>query len=314
MDKISKLNREIRNLEERKRVLEELLKQTEKQQEVDRKEIAKAYEDFYTNKTNTEFVLHDRHPSVEALELYLRYISDRFPLYDFGKLNVKELAEIVKHIYQFKTGQEFDIVTVGAVEYQRTDVYGSLKPHLYFMVGDNKTLEPFREYQGMFVNSDKLFTTIDLNAKGKNLVNIEVDQDHRTPLGIECLTGSFWDEKGTINYSNDRNSYYNTLDASLYKQIFSSHIRSNWGFYSKQKGIKDVMSFYLHTYDSDIAKILISIVIYKRNNHINNLTQEDYNHIFEVLYKEKVDIIGASERDIPRTLTYVPRGKLGKNI
>ena len=316
MDKISRLSREIRQLEKSKKKLEELLKRSEKQQEVDRKEIAKAYEDFYNNKTNTEFVLYDRYPSIEALKLYLQYISDRFPLYDFGKLNVKELAEIVKHIYQFKTGKEFDIVTVGSVECHGTPVYGgqafSMKPHLHFIVGNDKTLEPFREYQGLFVNSDELYTTIDLRAKGKDLVNIEVNQDYRTPLGIECLTGSLWDEKGTINYSGDCGSYYETFDASLYKQIFSSYIRSNLGFYSKQKGIKDVMSFPLHPYDGDIAKILISIVIYKRNNQIENLTEEDYNHIFDVLYKEKVDIIGASERDIPRTLTYVPNKKSGR--
>ena len=108
MDKISRLSREIRQLEKSKKKLEELLKRSEKQQEVDRKEIAKAYEDFYNNKTNTEFVLYDRYPSVEALKLYLQYISDRLPLYGFGKLNVKELAEIVKHIYQFKTGKERD--------------------------------------------------------------------------------------------------------------------------------------------------------------------------------------------------------------
>ena len=313
MDRINRLSREIRQLEKSKKELEDLLKRSEKQQDIDRKEIAEAYEDFYNNKTNTEFVLYNRYPSIKALELYLQYISDRLPLYDFGKLNVKELAEIVKHIYQFKTGKEFDIVTAGAVESHGTPVYGgqafSMKPHLYFIVGNDKTLEPFRDYHGLFVNSDKLYTSIDLYARGKDLVNIEVDQDHRTPLGIECLTGSMWDEKGAINYSDDCDSRYDTFEASLYKQIFSSHIRSNFDFYTKQKGIKDVMSFPLHSYDTDIAKVLISIVIYKRNNRIDHLTEEDYNHIFDVLYNEKVDIIGDSERDIPRTLTYVPNKK-----
>ena len=98
MDRINRLSREIRQLEKSKKELEDLLKRSEKQQDIDRKEIAEAYEDFYNNKTNTEFVLYNRYPSIKALELYLQYISDRLPLYDFGKLNVKELAEIVKHI------------------------------------------------------------------------------------------------------------------------------------------------------------------------------------------------------------------------
>lgn len=62
-------------------------------------DIAQAYQDFYDKKTNKEFVLYDRYPSIEVLKIYLRESSQQFPLYDFGILNVKELAEIIKHVY-----------------------------------------------------------------------------------------------------------------------------------------------------------------------------------------------------------------------
>ena len=51
MDKISRLSREIRQLEKSKKKLEELLKRSEKQQEVDRKEIAKKMKEKGTDIT-----------------------------------------------------------------------------------------------------------------------------------------------------------------------------------------------------------------------------------------------------------------------
>lgn len=307
MDRIYKLMKKAKDLEHRKKELELLIEKNNLQYSSNIKDIAKAYQDFYDKKTNNEFVLYDRYPSIEALKLYLQNISWRFPLYDFGVLNVKELAEIIKHIYQFKTGQEFEILTIGATEKEWTPVYGgqtfSLRTHVYFMVGNNKSLSSFKNYNGMYVNSDKFYTDIYSDAHGKNMVNIELDRDYLNTLGIECLTGNFWDEKENINYSDDRSD---TFDGSINKQIFSKNILSNLNS-SHFKGIKDVLDFEVHPDDSFIANILISIIIYKRNNQIQQLTEADYSHIFDVLFHEKVDIVGDALKDIPRKLTYVPK-------
>ncbi len=67
-----------------------------------------------------------------------------------------------------------------------------------------------------------------------------------------------------------------------------------------------MFSLHIHRNDSFIARILLSICIYKYNNGIVDLTSEDYNQIFETLYGEKVDIIGEVEKDFPRSLKYVP--------
>ena len=309
MDEIYKLMKEKKALEQQRKNLELLIEENNLQYSSTIEDIAQAYQDFYDKKTNKEFVLYDRYPSIEVLKIYLRKSSQRFPLYDFGILNVKELAEIIKHVYQFKTGKEFEILTIGATEKHGTPVYGgqtfSLRPHLFFMVGNGESLSLFKEYNGMYVSSDKLYANIYLQAYGRNIINIEVDRDYRNPLGIECLTGSLFDEKGNINYSDDQGNLYDTFDGSINKQIFSKNIVSNLNS-SKIKGIKDVLDFKIYPFDTYIAKILISIVIYKRNNQIQQLTKEDYNHIFDVLFGEKANIVEDVEKDIPRQLIYVP--------
>lgn len=309
MDIIYKLTKEKKALEQKKKDLELQIEQNNLQYRSNIENIAQAYQNFYDKKTNKEFVLYERYPSIESLKLYLREISWRFPLYDFGVLNVKELVEIIKHIYQFKTGKEFEILTIGATEKHGIVFNYSMQPHVYFLVGTEKSLGSFKKYNGMYVNSDRFYRDIYLYTYmfgyGKNLINIEIDSDHGNSLGIECLTGSLFDKKGKINYSDDQGTFYDTFDGSINKQIFSGNIISKLDD-SDFKGIKDVLDFDVHPFDTYIAKILISIVIYKRNNQIQQLTEKDYNHIFDVLFGEKVTILEDVEKDIPRQLIYVP--------
>lgn len=318
MDKITALTKEINYWENQKKEAKKLIEKSEQQCDLKYGEIAKAYGDFYTGKTNKEFVLYNDFPSLDALETYLCKISGKFPLHEHGTLNVKELSEIIRHLYQFKTGKEYQIFTMGAVEIDSEPIYGgrvySSKPHLYLMIGNNKNLEPYSEYNGKFVNSDGLYLNIHLNAKGQNIINIEVDRDYHNPIGIECSTGHIFDKPGLLNYYNECYQQYMTFVASEKKQIFSSYLRSSLKYSGgyKMKGIKDVMDFNVHPFDTYIAKVLISIIIYKRNNNIQELSNEDYNHIFDVLFGEKVDIVGDSKVDIPKKLIYIPNEKSGR--
>lgn len=317
MDKIKTLQKEIQSLEEKRKEANHFLKKVNTLQNDIYGYIADAYENFYNRKRNKEFVLYERFPNMDALQIYVSRRGS-FPLQQDGELNVKELAEIVKHLYQFRADQEFEILTVGATELKGMPVYGgqtfSNVAHLYFLVGNAFTLAPFKEFNGKYINSDKVNTKIDLYAKGKNLLCIEADKNSKNTLGIECLTHRFWDKEGLINYYNEGYSEYMTLPLSSEKQVFSSYLSSHLNYAGGYniKGIKDVFDFTIHPFDSYIAKVLISIIIYKRNNGIVELTNEDYHHIFDVLFGEKVEIKEEAERDIPKQLLYVQSEKSGR--
>lgn len=318
MDKFTALTKEIQYLKLQKKKAKKLIRRADEECDLKYGEMAKAYQDFYTCKRNKEFILYENFPNLNALDIYLRRISDKFPLHDYGNLNIKELAEMIKHLYQFKTGKEYNIFTMGATELDGSPVYGgqvfSSKPHLCFMIGNNKTLEPFQEYNGKFVNSDKLYHRIYLAAKGQNIINIEADEAYPNSMNIECLTHHIFDKPGALNYFNECYNQYMTFDLSLKKQIFSNNLLSSLNYSGgyKMKGIKDVIDFNIHPFDTYIAKVLISTIIYKRNNGIEELSKEDYNHIFNTLFGEKVDIVEASKKDIPKQLTYVPSQKSGR--
>ncbi len=320
MDKITRLKKEISSLKERRREANEFLQKVDDLEQKTYAEICKSYKDFYTSKRNKEFVLYDRFPSHEALEIYCARHRE-FPLFKDGELNAKELTEIIKHLYQFETGKEYEILTVGATELHGEPVYGGQAfkniPHLFFMIGNAKTLAPFKEYNGMYVNSDKLHTDIYLRGKAQNLITIETDRESSkkiNTLGITCSTGDIFDMEELLNYYDECEHEYTAFDCSAKKQIFSRYLPSslNYAGGSKIKGIKDVFDFIIHPFDSFIARVLISIVIYKRNNGIDELTDEDYNHIFDSLYGEKVTIKEDVLKDIPKQLQYVPSEKSGR--
>lgn len=317
MEKINALTKDTRYWKNQEEEAKKMIDKANAEYYLKCNELAEAYKDFYTSKTNKEFVLYNDFPSLDVLEIYMSRFRE-FPLHKYGELNIKELAEIIKHIYQFNTGKDYQIFTIGTVELDGEPVYGGQallsKPHLNLMIGNNKTLEPFFEYNGKFINSDSVYTDIYLSARGQNIINIEAERDCHNTLGIECLTGCISDKMGWLNYYNESLKKHMTFDVSEHKQIFTSNLRSSLNFSGgyKMKGIKDVFDFIIHPFDTYIAEILISIIIYKRNNNIQELSSEDYNHIFDVLFGEKVDIIGNSKVDIPKQLKYVSNEKSGR--
>ena len=96
-------------------------------------------------------MLHERFPSREMLKAYYKHI---FPLVAQGEFNSKELVEVIKQLYSLERQKEYTILTLGLVEKDSTKDHGwtseSLIPHLYFLVGNEKTLAPFKEYNGQY--------------------------------------------------------------------------------------------------------------------------------------------------------------------
>ncbi|MDD3453103.1 MAG: hypothetical protein PHN42_02340 [Bacilli bacterium] len=319
MDKIKKIRKQLEELQQQKLEAEKLVNETKKNIKQYELEMAQYYQDFFNSKNNKEFILYDRFPSLEMLKLHIKEISTVFPLYEVGRLDVKELAELIKHFYQFQRGLEYDILTIGTTEYLGSPVYGgqsySVIPHIYFIIGNNKTLEPFRKYNGQFINEDKIYTSIYLNARGKNIIAIELENTYESSkMNIECLTGKCSDNPGMINYYDYQDQCHNSFNVSTSKNIFDYYVQTrvhNNGYYG-YKGIKDVLDFVPHISDTFIAKMLISVSIYKRNNNIEKLTSDDYNHIFDILFREKVDIKSQAKKDIPSQLVYVPNANYGR--
>lgn len=310
MNKISNLKKEIIELEKQKKNAEEQIKQIGIQKSEAYKNIALAYQQFYTDKTSKEFVLYDRFPSMYSLEIYLKNISRDHPLAEYGVFNAKELAEIFKHLYQFHTNKEHKIMTVGLVEDTGDRDTYSITPHLLFLIGNNDILKKYEELDGKFTENDRLYSKIYLDKRKLGLTEIELNRDYRNSVNIECLPSSY-DKKNQINYYSKECDSFMPCGFDINKNVFSYNIISTLE-HSRVKGIKDVFDFSFHHMDTYLARVLMSIIIYKKNNNIEELSTDDYNHIFGVLYGEKVDIKNDAEKDFGKSLIYVPNKSVKK--
>ncbi len=302
MEKLEKENQEVKNaqLDEKIWALEIEINDLDNIYEELSKERAFSYKEFYDDKTNTDFTWIRRWPNLGTLKLYLNQVDSKFPLYDYGNFSAFELAEIIKYIYQFQTRDKCSILTLGTDSMDK-DIPNSLfgtNPHLYFAIGTDKSLESVLDYNGKFYNSPNLYNKIYLDLLGKGAVFIDLDLDPNNSLGIKCLTGSTFDDENMINYFDNATTSYVKFGVSKYKQIFSSNIDPNKILY-----FTSILDFKV---SNTIFNILVSIVIYKRNNGIIEFTEEDYNHIFNVLYGKKVSIKEDVEKDFKRELIYIP--------
>lgn len=330
MDKFKKLQKE-QELERLKiKLLEEQYELEKKKYEEEiegyNQKMAEYYADFFEQKKNKEFDLIERYPSLDAFSKYVSK-NKNFPLYNVGTFPVCELAILIKNLFQFERQREYSIFTIGINEYKTTKDHGWLFekyiPHLYFFVGDEKTLEPFKKYQNSFINleiGNHIFYSIKY-AHEKNFISIPLNSSSawNHQLDFQCFTGRSVDKSGKINYYDYLTNKVSQCAFSPYTNIFKgeNEMRSlnYYGRYRKDniwgyQGIKDVLSFKVHIDDSFLAKILISICIYKRNNWLAILTEEDYDLIFKDLYGESVDILGSIEKDFTRALRYIDHKEL----
>jgi hypothetical protein len=311
MDKFVKASKEIETLERQRKSAEDYIKLVNSKVSEKRQLMADYYNNFFTSKKKKDFVCYDRFPNKEALDLHASIKSDKHPLNKYGNFNVKELAEIIKLIFQYQKQKEYKILTIGKIDEHMTPVYGDkcfdIIPQLFFVIGKDITLNPYMEYNGVFLNRDNYLNFESYKAK-KDIIALNIDtcSYNGEVLDIECLTGHFTDKKESINYHDYLTHTNRSINFDMIKNIYPQSLNSKLHYY---KGVKDTLDFAININDSFIAKILISICIYKKNNNITELTNEDYAHIFNVLYGEKVNIAEQVEKDIPKTLKYIPHIK-----
>jgi hypothetical protein len=273
--------------------------------------MANLYKDCFDNKKSKQLVMYNRFPSFELLKLYTSRINDEHPMNEYGNFDITELAEIIKLLYQYQRKEDFHILTVGKVDEHGVPVYQgqvfNLVPQLFFIIGNERSIEKYIEYDGKFINENNYFDfeyfkqKMNITALSANRLSFNDKK-----LNIECLCDSYKDINNKINYFDYLERCYDSCSFSSRINIYNSYLKTILYNY---KGIKDVLGFNLNINDSFIAKILISISIYKRNNNIKELSKDDYYYIFNTIFGKNIDIYNEIEKDIPKSLKYVPNSK-----
>jgi hypothetical protein len=271
------------------------------------------YVNFFLSKESKKIILYDDWPTIDTIINYYANTtwSNLHPLEEYGKFEIKELLEVIKLLYSIKRQQTYNILTTGFLTESTYTVlegtYKELLPHLYFMIGNSQTLEPYTPYQNLFQEEvqENLLDEIYLS----NWTTITPQKGTiKDTLNISCqVLHSNFKYTGGIQYYDALKEEYNTV-----KYLSNINILDN-SFYLKirnYKGIQDTLTFPITKEDDFIAKTLLSIVIYKKNHQKTKLTSEDYRHIFYELFKEPINIEKEIQKDIPKTLKYIPKKKV----
>jgi hypothetical protein len=314
MSKELKLKNEINALKTRNQELKELLAKQELDINEKESELVSRYKNFFNMKKSKGFVLYERYPGKYTIELYNHKISHMHPMQSHGNFNIKELAIIIKLMYQFEKQDEYSILTIGKNHQKANRVNDRLEfeiiPELFFIIGNNNSLSPYKEFNGLYLGEEEIFEFERSFFPKKDLIAISADSCSfkNASLDIKCLTGNITDIKDRINYYDYIYRNYNSCIFDIHKNIYA-YLNQDVNNYNS---VKDILNFKMHLHDSFISKILISISIYKKNNNKAELSNDDYSHIFDVLYGEKVDIHEQVEKNISKELKYVPNKHFNK--
>ncbi len=262
------------------------------------------YSDFFNLKNDPNFVLYKRFPEFKKIQAYYSTLPlKEHPINQYGQFDIKELAEVIKLLYSYQRQEEYQVLTFGFLDKRSVGfLVEELVPNMYFLIGNDKTLAKYREYQGCFleeIRSPKFW-----NEERLNFIALKPGCkciDYLPGSSLKCDVGEtktyYYDY---INGGERYVTFYNDFN------IFHQAVTDKFIYY---RGIKDTLSFPIAMDDAFIAKVLISIAIYKKNHGKINLTNEDYRYIFHELYGEDVDIQAEIKRDIPKSLKNVPRIK-----
>lgn len=313
MNKYKKLEKEINSLKIEKTILlnelekiNNILEVNEKKLEEQEEDYAKRYINFFESKKEKEFTLYDKFPTYNEIFAYNNKLNGH-PAWFYGNFNIKELAEIIKLLYSFKRQEEYKILTFGNAKVIHTgpeDVDREINPYIHFLIGNDKSLSSYQEFNQTFSYRENY------GFENKYIYNL---------IGLESSKSTYYgcNEFGIVTdfpniYNGDGINYYDSInDCSVCKKMNSNiNIFKNYIYPSNYQGIKDTLSIQVHIWDSFIAKVLISIVIYKKNIGKNELSPEDYRYIFNELFNENINISLETEKDIPKVLKYVKKIKL----
>ena len=308
---IKKVEKEIKDIEEKIKKIED-----EKESLNNKlKNIGFDYKKFFLYRWHhgddkCKFKLYKKFPSIAKFKVYIKYYGDqdRFGYDDphhpldvqasyedtasRSYFNPEELAVFIKHLYQFQTGREYNILTIGNM----IEIGGlcNVYPKLYYLIGENERLEEYQEYNGKFYEDLDKFK---FNKPQKGLIAIpHVGEKANYYNQIKYSKTMDCYEYKTIgnNYK-----YYFEKDINVFKEELKYHL-------NEIKMHKDIFEFPIAKEDNFISNILYSIMIYKYMNGIFELTDQDYDDIIYELYGEKITPISEqTQTDIPKQLKYI---------
>lgn len=271
------------------------------------------YTNFFISKNSKKIILYDKFPNLDEMITYYsaKTWNAPHPLEEYGKFDIKELANIIRILYSIQRQQEYQVLTFGELEKKAYTLlegnFEELIPKLYFLIGNEETLEIYQEYKNLFLEQENL---LEIQEKySTNLIALSPKNGTiQDTLNIKCQCPGCSKNylEGGIQYYDYLNDNYSILKSLSCINIFDEY------FYQKinnYKGIQDTLSFKVHKWDDFIAKILISISIYKKNIQKIKLTNEDYHYIFYELFKENINLEKEIKKSIPKTLRYIPRKK-----
>ncbi len=301
-------------LKEDQKLMKNHINQQEKTNLIDLKSSNFDYDSFFKSCISNKMIIYNKFPNLNDI---IEYYSSKnwnagHPIYEYGNFNIEELAIVIQYLYSFFRNEEYKTVMLGYLERTKFHVlegiFEQLRPNLYFLIGNSKTLEDYIPYKNCFLEKEqsfdfqkKIISFIGLRAKEGiifNELSIHTElENHRIYPGIY-----YYDE---IKQEYDNVKYLSHIN--IFDEYFYKKIRT----YS---GIEDTLNFAIHANDSFLAKILISIAIFKKNHQKTQLSNEDYQYIFYELFKDNsVNVKKEIERNIPKKLKLVSKNKNYEN-
>lgn len=301
-----KIKNDIKKLQEEKNLLLEQIRQYDILIKEKQALYNNLYAEFFYKKSTKDFILYEDFPSFDEIKAYYNEERRIHPISSFGNFNIKELAQVIKLLYSFERQKEYQIFTFGNLSLDHTgpeDIDRELKPYLYFLIGDEENLDPYKEFNHTF--SEQEYHYPFEKSKIQNLICLQPNKgDFQNTLEIISdypyhfiKNGSNYNKNG-INYYDDLNKIPTCQTFAINTNIFSNYLPIIY------QGIQDTLNFPIYIDDRFIAQTLISIAIYKKNMGKFELSNEDYCYIFHELYGEDIDLKKEIEKDIPKTLKY----------
>lgn len=282
-----------------------------------RKSLVSSYPKFIEEliKTNPKsFNSIEKFPTTEEIRSFYQYgspkITDDILMYHYGWFDIKELAAIIKLLYSLKKQKEYSIVTLAnlEIEYFGPEISDKrIVPYLNFLIGlDQKHIE---EYNGKYFNRPSLEGNI-LDKynfdRHQGLVRLKQDRKYEKKFksfefnseGVISMHPISWDLDPLINW-NDNTAF--SSEYNIFNKYFGEIVKILDN--EPRSKICSLLSFSLDFQDAFIARVLFSIVIYKKKMNKFILTNDDYKYIFYELFKEDVDVSEVVDKEIPKVLT-----------